>query len=509
MRGRRRRPRTAPGGCCAATRSAPCSRRTSSRADCGRRDVSPARSSRRRCSAGSPRRRGPPYVRDPHRLQVDRSRAAASPSATRRPSATASTRQRSATRTASRAALLVAELAAGAQGRGPRADRPARRPRSRARAARHRPAVGARRRPGADRRSDGPAARRSAQHSRWTSRGGRRGPVAGCRWAAAHRRTALSIVGVGLGSWYVPPGPSRSSRPTSRSSSPSSTPTSTPPIDARRLISGPSGTTCLAPWCSDLKSQLGPADGSRVAGDSLGIRRLTRGKHMTFPSGQPAPPGYYPDPAGSGLLRWWHGSAWTDDLAQPAPPMAPFGSVSFDSSAPAYSTFGTSVVPPNASASPRRSPLVMVISAVLVLCVGFAAYAVKQSRRMTPKGASRSESPLDQPSRAARPGHRWSRRGKQMPSCRSTGPSTSRRWSVGTPRHFATRHRRHGCVRAQRGLLRLHGHQQDRSSAAEHQLLRPAADHVPSVLRRDVADLVVLDRGPGVHEEVGPASRGW
>ena len=66
--------------------------------------------------------------------------------------------------------------------------------------------------------------------------------------------------------------------------------------------------------------------------------------------------------------------------------MAPFGSVSFDSSAPAYSTFGTSVVPPNASASPRRSPLVMVISAVLVLCVGFAAYAVKQSSAHDSKG---------------------------------------------------------------------------------------------------------------------------
>ncbi len=36
-----------------------------------------------------------------------------------------------------------------------------------------------------------------------------------------------------------------------------------------------------------------------------------------------APFGWYPDPAGSGLLRWWDGSAWTDKLERPRPEVQP------------------------------------------------------------------------------------------------------------------------------------------------------------------------------------------
>ncbi|MGY1600874.1 phospholipid scramblase-related protein [Geodermatophilus sp. SYSU D00815] len=41
---------------------------------------------------------------------------------------------------------------------------------------------------------------------------------------------------------------------------------------------------------------------------------------MTQP---PPPPGWYPDPAGSGGTRWWNGQGWTEHVQAPAAPPSP------------------------------------------------------------------------------------------------------------------------------------------------------------------------------------------
>ena len=131
-------PAPGAGGCCAATRWAPCSARTSLAR--GRRrgaTSSPTRSCRRGCSRRSPR---PPGCGTRRRSPASSGSRASTglrygyeealgycvdPDLVRDKDGVS-------------AALLLAELAADAQGRGPDADRPARRPRRRARRARHR-----------------------------------------------------------------------------------------------------------------------------------------------------------------------------------------------------------------------------------------------------------------------------------------------------------------------------------------------------------------------------------
>ena len=48
-----------------------------------------------------------------------------------------------------------------------------------------------------------------------------------------------------------------------------------------------------------------------------------------WPQPLPPPPGWYPDPGGSGGQRWWDGMAWTEHVAPgaapgPVPPPARF-----------------------------------------------------------------------------------------------------------------------------------------------------------------------------------------
>lgn len=45
-----------------------------------------------------------------------------------------------------------------------------------------------------------------------------------------------------------------------------------------------------------------------------------------------APFGWYPDPAGSELLRWWDGKRWTDRLERPRPEVQPAYGYSVDGS---------------------------------------------------------------------------------------------------------------------------------------------------------------------------------
>lgn len=45
---------------------------------------------------------------------------------------------------------------------------------------------------------------------------------------------------------------------------------------------------------------------------------------MTVSPEQPLPPfGWYPDPTGLPMLRWWTGTEWTEQLETPRPELQP------------------------------------------------------------------------------------------------------------------------------------------------------------------------------------------
>ena len=95
------------------------------------------------------------------------------------------------------------------------------------------------------------------------------------------------------------------------------------------------------------------------------------------------PAGWYPDPAGSGGLRWWNGTTWGEQV-QPAPqPVAPAAPPQWGATpaAPQQWDAGSSAAPEWAAtqqpAAPRtfvqRNVNSLLVAALVVVCVVIAA----------------------------------------------------------------------------------------------------------------------------------------
>lgn len=117
-----------------------------------------------------------------------------------------------------------------------------------------------------------------------------------------------------------------------------------------------------------------------------------RARYLPRVSDAPLPaPGWYPDPSGSPLLRWWDGERWAEDThplpvdgsaEQPAAPAPPAGGGALATEAPA-----TAVAPPAAPARHRGRAIALVAGFLVILLAAIAVLTLGLGRtRLETKG---------------------------------------------------------------------------------------------------------------------------
>jgi hypothetical protein len=189
------------------------------------------------------------------------------------------------------------------------------------------------------------------------------------------RRQALGQRPTARKRWQVPPSPVR--RDPAAERRPNCAKTKGPCWPSRSLGDAAAGDVCALPQLavvvlhvSDRFRQAGLAKTLDACCDEWQVRvgnpamawPTSWGVHMSNPGNGPTtPPGWHPDPAGTGRLRWWDGAAWTDQFSAP-PPVSPY-------TAPYASPSYTPQRPQISSNTPVYNPLIWIITLLPLLAL--------------------------------------------------------------------------------------------------------------------------------------------